>query len=1512
VSCLKHVIACIINFKQPFPLDQNLFNSVCLAIEKLGEMCQQNKRLCSMTLINRKDLTDIFYYCLQESPDRLEKFVASEKLMNTLIKYLGVQFYVLAEMFILRAYDPEKILKLKLKALVQLDESGSRIFQNVNIKTLEKYWDKTLLKVFEKNFTIENDESGDNKHSSKKICLKKEEVEDHVSTLNFLKDGMNKSVRILIESIMESIAGDTFELIKILFSKDFGKTEVAELRKNIQSQIGYLATMIGTYFEISPLVVSYQLKREFDFPENCGDLLPKWESNGTFLSFFIKYNCYLFNFSVGYFLLPFVDKNETPLFIEYGNESLLLTSYNEWIIFQEIFRVLEDTLEKPKNLLTNICTTVVWNVIPHIANNLLKAFNEAKQKDMKLEIIQRLYSICFKALKEYNLNHSQEAQLKEETHIIYVFLAQLSEIEVGINTRNQLFESEKAIDDSLFMRRKLPWILLLLKESGGHSVGQSSSQNNQMFTTETTRDIESSELQKIDNEIILSIIGEASTNYASVHPNLNNISLAQFPISDQKDFKNSLAKFSHSKRSDDGSPKKLEDIVYSFLIDNSYHICGLNLQSFGFNGEFNYTSKRSNMFLYPLPTYTKPSITVPKFRIQVKKKLGWHYEKKIVNNVDDQAKELLEGNKEENFDTLIQKMGLENLQKLIRKNKRRVKLLIQQQHEKFLLEKLETILKEQVNINKILCIETNAENIEFFNKQSELDKKLILLLANTDFIESLNEENQKQSKELKKALFNEEKRRKAEDSDDSSSSDSSVQEEIIKPEEDKIDEEEDDERGANSGNGLGPRPELKEESDYESEEEKGDSSKDSIKVVKEKKEKMNREEMENFLKTDSEEEDDDSDVEEVSDFSDDSKEDGKKKTNLTEILKKKSINEEEIPVVENQVQEVIDKKDNTDDDQFEDVSSSCHTEEVSEMNYEGMDDEEEIYEDSEGDEDAMEIDEDSESEGDDALNYDYLYDIYEDHDENSEVNYFKNFMGEAQKIEKSLIESKFLPRPVIETTAAGKISQLELEEWVEHVFFLFAYNKKKEALDSDEDLSDMDTYSLFYKFLILSCLDPQRENTTLPLLALYLVGYNAKVTKSLPNTGLLKIKIVNFLHQYALRSPSIFFKNFKLSEFKSYLDDAKETTPNKTFEEFSILDLLFKLYLETCKSKETDHRLDVILQRLMLFLLQVRFTCKDEDILSKIKELRQNNIEPLRHEILKEVLSITERYSNITEEAEITRYCKWLEYLAHMPQYRKEILLACEKLLTSEIMEDKKVIGQLIKESKESFEKGTEPTSAEKYYYNSFLTKLSLQTPEVLNILSYILNEVKDIEPEIKLFIQETQTFNNSLRDISTFYMEALELISQLVDKGFIESLTNLQGKLKKMMEVPVQYYINLSKMKEIGEQEMEIPPELLKISSDVESPNPMVSLARSYSSARQDNSNFQEILVHWMKKHRGFINTIFKASQTEENLSLWIVKKFPWILDFNVKEKILRDAFAEREREEEDNQEEDDEEISK
>jgi len=38
-----------------------------------------------------------------------------------------------------------------------------------------------------------------------------------------------------------------------------------------------------------------------------------------------------------------------------------------------------------------------------------------------------------------------------------------------------------------------------------------------------------------------------------------------------------------------------------------------------------------------------------RFRIQVKKKLGWQYEKKVVEDVDNKAQELLEENKEENL-----------------------------------------------------------------------------------------------------------------------------------------------------------------------------------------------------------------------------------------------------------------------------------------------------------------------------------------------------------------------------------------------------------------------------------------------------------------------------------------------------------------------------------------------------------------------------------------------------------------------------------------------------------------------------------------------------------------------------------------------------------------------------------------------------------------------------------------------------------------------------------------------
>ena len=146
----------------------------------------------------------------------------------------------------------------------------------------------------------------------------------------------------------------------------------------------------------------------------------------------------------------------------------------------------------------------------------------------------------------------------------------------------------------------------------------------------------------------------------------------------------------------------------------------------------------------------------------VKKALAWRFKtKQKESEGDSKVKEYLgEENKQEDFSAMIRKIGLENLNELIKKNKKRVKILIHQQHENFLISKLETMLQQQVNITDLMSIRTDIDNVDFYNEQSQFDRKLILLLANQDFIDTLDLNLQAQSKALKDAFRGEEKKKK--------------------------------------------------------------------------------------------------------------------------------------------------------------------------------------------------------------------------------------------------------------------------------------------------------------------------------------------------------------------------------------------------------------------------------------------------------------------------------------------------------------------------------------------------------------------------------------------------------------------------------------------------------------------------------------------------------------------------------------------------------------------------------
>jgi len=119
-----------------------------------------------------KELQEVLYFGINKIPGALEKVANDKSVLEILIKCQETKFYVIGESYALRAFEPEKILELKLKSLVYLDKSGSRIFQNNFIKTFEKYWDSTLKKIWNENFNIEKLENSENKHSDRIVIPK--------------------------------------------------------------------------------------------------------------------------------------------------------------------------------------------------------------------------------------------------------------------------------------------------------------------------------------------------------------------------------------------------------------------------------------------------------------------------------------------------------------------------------------------------------------------------------------------------------------------------------------------------------------------------------------------------------------------------------------------------------------------------------------------------------------------------------------------------------------------------------------------------------------------------------------------------------------------------------------------------------------------------------------------------------------------------------------------------------------------------------------------------------------------------------------------------------------------------------------------------------------------------------------------------------------------------------------------------------------------------------------------
>ena len=145
-----------------------IFDLLCLSLKKLHEICQVNKAFWSLmkSIFDTENLMLLFYASLYNT-HVFEKFCQDTQMLEILIQHAGKTFYSLAEIYALQAFDPEKILPLKLKALVSLDKSGNNIIYNNSIKNLQIYYPQTLSQIWQHEFSTQ-----DFQDSTKTIVIK--------------------------------------------------------------------------------------------------------------------------------------------------------------------------------------------------------------------------------------------------------------------------------------------------------------------------------------------------------------------------------------------------------------------------------------------------------------------------------------------------------------------------------------------------------------------------------------------------------------------------------------------------------------------------------------------------------------------------------------------------------------------------------------------------------------------------------------------------------------------------------------------------------------------------------------------------------------------------------------------------------------------------------------------------------------------------------------------------------------------------------------------------------------------------------------------------------------------------------------------------------------------------------------------------------------------------------------------------------------------------------------------
>ena len=229
----------------------------------------------------------------------------------------------------------------------------------------------------------------------------------------------------------------------------------------------------------------------------------------------------------------------------------------------------------------------------------------------------------------------------------------------------------------------------------------------------------------------------------------------------------------------------------------------------------------------------------------------------------------------------------------------------------------------------------------------------------------------------------------------------------------------------------------------------------------------------------------------------------------------------------------------------------------------------------------------------DEAGYDWLFEGSNHDNRTGEMIAFEHLMKQYKEVNSLLIDNKIIPVPRDSIVSSVPVENT-LDCWVKRCFFLLRSATSLGKPVSQLDPHKMDNFSLFCRFLILSLLDPSKEQTIIPIMALYLIDKVPAPNETSFEQFITKEKILAFLYQYSLRSPSIFFIEFNLKNFKAYITE--DPFDNAQYDTFSVLDLILRFYFMRLETMIEKNETDRILLKLINYLFDIRFSMKEKII----------------------------------------------------------------------------------------------------------------------------------------------------------------------------------------------------------------------------------------------------------------------------------------------------------------------------